>query len=71
MAKRFISKRVRVLDINCDRRSMQAGADRFDFCQVQIRVERGRHREVVAPPQVLADVGTVFIAAHPQKVFRA
>lgn len=71
MPKRFINKRVRVLDINCSDRSLQAGADRFDFCQVQIRVENGRRREIVAPPQVLANVGTVFIASHPKKAFEA
>ena len=70
MAKRrLISKRVKVLDCNCDTERMQIGAHRFDFCKCRVRVEVGRRKALEPLPEVYG-IGTVFIGVHPEKAWR-
>ena len=67
----LISERVRVIDANCSHYSKQGEAERFDFCQVKIRGDKGKigHRRVVDLPGTY-EIGTVFIAAYPKKAYR-
>ena len=65
----LISKRVRVLDANCSHYSKQGEAERFDFCRVKVRAEKGKHRRIEDLPGTY-QIGTVFMAAYPKKAWR-
>jgi hypothetical protein len=65
---RLVSKRVRVLDCNCSNFSTQGSADRFDFCECETRVERGKRHAIEVSGEKF-HLGTVFIAAYPNMAF--
>src|SRR5437867_4673115 len=69
---RLISKRVRVLDCNCSWFSTQGSADRFGFCECKVRVEKGKRHAIESPAgDQTYNLGTVFIAAHPNQAFKS
>jgi len=66
----LISKKVKVLDCNCSwNGSKQGEARRYDYCQCKARVEKGKRGGLVLKPEIYI-LGTVFIAGHPEKVWR-
>jgi hypothetical protein len=65
----LISKKIKVLDLNCSTKSRQGTADRFDWCEIEGRRERGRHGEIVTIPGKRSIVHTVFVGTYPERAF--
>jgi len=59
-----------VLDCNCSFFSTQGSADRFDNCECETRVEKGRRRAIEQSGERVV-LGTVFIAAYPNQAFKS
>ena len=64
----LLSKKVFVIDANCSYKGEQAGADRFDFCELKFRQSKGKHGTVVDLPGG-AHVSTIFVGTYPKKAF--
>ena len=71
VARGLISRKVHVLDCNCSTQSKQGEVDRYDFCVCKVRIQKGRHGEIVsATPDLKYNISMLAVGAHPKRAFR-